>query len=220
MSLKERLSPTAYVDDNGDVMPYADIADDMDSVPTSNSSIVQGTANLEAVNRAAQRNARREQEAEADAKNARESAVIAQGLENPGVYVTMEQRYQDELDLMNLVSGANQRGGKDPRIGGGFEVAHRTHPEILDRYQSQLPSVAEGARRNHRRMVNRDSLDVYHAKELIEAGIGHKDEIIFDARTVTLNAYRNRYYGSDEKDKARQARRRFLNKKLAEYASK
>ncbi|GEM_PF-1934877 len=202
------------VNDEGDVVPVEDYTD----LPVANESIVQGMDNLAHARR--MRDIENSDEFQADAKHAREQSVIDEGMRDPGVYVTLEQRYQDELDLMNLVSGANMRGGKKRGVPGGFEVAHRTHPEILDRYGPQLPNVAEGARRNHRRMVNRDSLDIYHAKELIEAGIGDKEEVEFDARTMMLNAYRNRYYGTPEKDRLRQARRRFLRKKLAEYASK
>ena len=220
MSLRERIVPDAYVDENGDVLPYADVADNLDSVPPSNSSIVQGMTNLETVHQRTIREARLEKLAVADAKYAREEAVINHGLDNPGVVVSLEQRYQDELDLMNLVSGANQRGGKIRGVPGGFEVAHKTHPEILERYGPQLPNVAKGAHGNHLRMVNRDALDVYHAKELIEAGVAHKEEIEFDAKTMMVNAYRNRYYGTEQNDHARQVRRRFLNKMIALYATK
>ncbi len=219
MSLKERLSPDAYVDHEGDVLPFADIKDDMDIVPTSNASIVQGIENLKGVQAAAAREALLQELAEQDAKHGRETAVINDGLANPGVYVGPEQHYQDELDLMNLVSGANKRGGKVRGKKGGFEVAHRTHPEILDMYGPQLPNVAEGAHRNHLRMENSDPLSVYHAKELIDAGIGHKAEIIFDAQTQMKSAYRDRYYGTDEKDRLRKARRKYLNKMLAHYAN-
>jgi hypothetical protein len=210
---KERFHDFA-VTNEGDVVPL----EDYDDLPVANESITQGMDNL---NHARHMHAiENSDEFKTDAKHTREQAVIDQGLQDPGVYVTLEERYQDELDLMNLVSGANMRGGKKRGVPGGFEVAHRTHPEILDRYGPQLPNVAEGARRNHRRMVNRDTLDIYHAAELKEAGIGDKEEVDFDARTMMPNAYRNRYYGTKEKDDARRVRRKYLKKMIAYYATK
>lgn len=220
MSLKNRLDRNTYMDETGEVLPYADVREDLDSTPPSDSSIVQGMFNLENSRKDTARLERFEKVAQVIARIAREQAVIDEGLQNPGVYTTLEQRFQNELDLMNIVAGANQRGGKVRSRPGGFEVAHRTKQRIKDTYGDDLPQVAAGARRNHKRMENDDPLDVYQAQELIDAGIGDKDEIIFDARTQMKNEMRSRFYDPNEDDRKRTARRRYLNKKLAEFASK
>jgi hypothetical protein len=220
MSLKRRLDHNSYTDETGEVLPYADIQEDLDSTPPSDSSIAQGMFNLETSRKTEAQLERFEKVAQATARIAREQAVIDEGLQNPGVYTTLEQRFQNELDLMNIVAGANQRGGKVRSKPGGFEVAHRTKQRIKETYGDDLPQVAAGAKRNLKRMENSDPLKVYQAQELIDAGIGDEEEIKFDARTQMKNELRTRFYDPNEDDRKRTARRRYLNKKLAQFASK
>lgn len=185
---REQLSSSSYVDDEGDVLPYADVADTFDSQPTQNSSIVQGVENLKnhALNEVAL------EQFEAEAKQQREDAVIKAGRENAGVHVALEQYYQDQLDLLDFVSGSLMRRG--------FKKGGSKKPEALDRYGSDLPNVEAGADRNHKRQVHRDLPKIYHADELIAAGF-EPQEVMFDAKTQMRSEAQHRLGGPSNKNK-------------------
>ncbi len=196
----EKLGINTYMNPEGDIV--TDVGPE-GVEPTSNSSIIQGTANLaEARFRDAQM-----QESE---RETRENRVIDEGLENPGVHVSLEQYYQDQLTLLDTVLGADSKAG--------FEKGGQHTDEAAERYQERLPRVVKGARANRVRMVNHDVLKPYHAQELIEAGVGYEEDVLHDARTTVPSEVRSRYGGQDN-EKARAARRKHLKEQLAKHAT-
>lgn len=199
---REYSGPNIIVDETDEVRSKHDVDPDV-TVPPDNSFIIGRDYTLPE-KRA--REAWLESEAEWDALQD----------QNPGVFVTFEQLYKDELKLMEIISGANMRAG--------FKKAHRVDADIQERYGYKLPEVAKGADANHKRMVNHDILDVYHAQELKDV----KDEngrdaflaeqIDHDARTTMRTEYQAIYGGIDN-EKARSKRKRWLNKKLSDIAT-
>lgn len=190
------------VDEQGNVLPAADVTEG--TIPPDSAFIIGRDYTLPT---------RRAREQELDAM-AQFDAIEDK---NPGVHVSLAQRYRDELELLDIISGANMREG--------FDKAKDYDTDIHERYGDNLPQVAIGAHRNHVGLVNRDILDVYHAEELKSyrdgngSVINHPEEIDFDARTIMRNEYNKEYGGVENKNK-RARRRKWLKEKLAEYATK
>lgn len=196
---REFLDRNTYVDDEGDVLPFADIEPSLDRPPVVNASIVQGMDNLQKLH---------EYDAEIDAAEAEAKWQALQDTD-AGPHVTMEQYYQDQLDLLDFVSGSLMRRG--------FEKGGSRTQEAVERYGFNLPNVEAGARRNHQKAVHIDMPRIYHADELIKAGF-EPEEVMFDAKTTMRSEAQHRYGGPENKNK-RAARRRELKRKLGELKS-
>lgn len=195
--IREMLSSTTYVDDDGDIKPYADIAPGQDSIPATNAFIAQGMANLKAL--------RREQdivdEGEALLRRERERAVAAKALEHAGIYVTLDEHRQNQLQLIDIASDISMyRGGEK----GGYATE-----EFRNRYEPQAGTVVKGARANHLKRVNQDIPRIYKAAELEAAGFSAYD--IQDDITQMRSELMSRYGGPANK-KARAERRASLKK--------
>lgn len=131
--------------------------------------------------------------------------IVADSIEpQQGVYVSLVDRYGDELRLMNIISN-NSRGE-------GF-IKSKDKPEIVERYEEHLPDVVAGVRGKMSTTEQR-LRGVYHARALEDAGLDKYD--IENDITQMHHAYREKYAGRDN-EKERTARRRFLRKKLAEF---
>jgi hypothetical protein len=190
---RERLSHNSYMDDEGDILPYANIENNFDSALVHNESIIQGRENLKTHARQMQDLERFE--AEAAWEKLRDKS--------PGPHVSLEQYYQDQLDLIDFVSGSFMRRG--------FKKAAPVDEDIQTRYGEDLPRVEAGAERNHRRSIHNELPRIYHADELIAAGFD-PDEVMFDAKTILRMAAQEEYGGPQNKNK-RAARRKELKAK-------
>ena len=193
----ERLSGSSYMDKEGDILPYADVEAEFDSPVVQNSSIIQATRNLE-------EHARHERLLAIAEEEARWEALRDK---DPGPHVTLEQYYQDQLDLLDFVSGSLMRRG--------FKKAAPVDKDIQDRYRENLPRVEAGAHHNHKRSVHDDLPRIYHADELIKAGFD-PDEVAFDAKTAMRVEAQQRFGGPKNKNK-RAARRKELKAKRDSY---
>lgn len=195
MALKEMLANDSFVDDEGEIHTYADVREELDSHPTSDTSIIQGMANLEAWRRD---NALAEQ----DAKRMREQAVADKALQNAGVYVTLEEHLQNQRDLVDIASDLSMyRGGEK----GGYKKK-----DFQVRYEPKAGDVEAGARANHKRLVNHDLPQIYKAAELKAAGFSSYD--VDDDVTQMRSQLMSRYGGPDKKN-ARAKWRADLKKK-------
>lgn len=161
--LREMLPNDSYVDDNGDVRPYADIASELDAHPVSDASIAQGMTNLETW--------RKEQsmveEGEAALRRSREEALAAEALANAGVYETLEEHRKTQLALADVASLIAQYEGGEK---GGYQTS-----DFQNRYKSKASRVESGARKNHKKVVNQILPKLFKADELEAIGIPRHD---------------------------------------------
>jgi hypothetical protein len=158
MSLKERLTPDSYLSDDGDVLPFADIEDAFDRPPVSNASIIQGMRNLEQH----LEEQRLEQQAESDVLHMRERLVAKAAMASAGAYTPLSELTQTRLDILDAVSGMSMyRGGEN----GGYQSS-----DFQRRYGLNAPDVENGARKNHRILVNRVFPELLRASQLVSAG--------------------------------------------------
>lgn len=198
MALKERLSPTAYLDEEGDVLPFADIQDDFDRIPAANASIVQGMTNLRSV-----QSERRDMElAEADGRRLREHKVAQAALETAGAYIPLEQLDENRLALLDAVSDMSMyRGGEK----GGYQTS-----DFDKRYTPRTSRVEAGARRNHQKLVNKTIPELLKASQLVEAGFSQED---VDDKINVTRMLLMREYGGPENEPARRKFRTQLKRK-------
>lgn len=195
-TLKERFHDFG-IDDEDEVVPLEDFSSDQ--LPASNAFRTQGLANLEQLNR---------EQAEIDefeliAKRHREQVVAERALENAGVYVTLEEHRQNQLDLVDIASDISMYKGGEK---GGYKTE-----DFQGRYTPNTAHVEKGARTNHAKVVNRKLPEIYKAKELKDAGFNDQ-EVDYDAKTqmrVELMAK----YGGPQNKKARAAWRKDLKSK-------
>lgn len=179
-NLKEQFHDFA-VDDEGEIVPLEDTP--YDERPASNAFRTQGIANLEA------RNAEQSLIEEAE-KKTREEAVANAALQKAGVYVTLDERRQDLLELVDIASDLSMyRGGEK----GGYQAG-----DFQGRYASQAAQVEAGARRNHKKRVNQDLPRIYRANELEAAGFSAED--IKDDITQMRSQLMSRYGGPENKN--------------------
>lgn len=119
------------------------------------------------------------------------------------VSVTLQQRFQDELDLLDTMSGMVMRTAL---------IENPSHPSISERYHD-IDQVTEGAKRNVRfggRVID----SIYHKDELLRAGFDQQD-VEDDIVKMRYN-YRKEYSGKENRNK-RRSRRKFLKKMLSNY---
>lgn len=205
MSLRERINMDTYVDDNGDVLPYADVIDQFDHPPVSNESIAQGMSNLEHVRRKADYDAQNAQEAEIDGEKMhkrREHAIAEAALRAAGPHELIGEHVQTQLALLDAVSDISMyRGGEK----GGYKST-----DFNERYGPVAPRVERGARKNHQKLVNKTFPELLKASQLIEAGFDEYDvaDMVNATRIKLL-----REYGGPEKEKARTQLRTALKKR-------
>lgn len=189
---KERTHDYA-ISYEGDVLPN----EDYDELIVSNESIVQGIANLENV----LLNEALIKEAEQQAKLERERALAENALQNAGVYVTLEEHRQNQLDLVDVASDMSMyRGGEK----GGYAT-----DDFRRRYSPKTADVERGARENHKKRVNRDIPRIYMAKQLKEAGFNSYD---VDDDVVQMRSQLMSRYGGPANKKARAQWRASLKK--------
>lgn len=205
MTLHERV--TGYgVNDEGDVVLLEDFdAGEVHTFPHNEFRVSHGEArdiDAEAAKFDAQMLAQRRE---------RERLIAQEAFANipeNAVFVTLEQHYRDQLDLLDAVMLAESKGG--------FKKGGQYTKEAKKRYDSNLPNVVAGSEVNHKRIVHHDFMDVYHAKELIDAGIEDKAVIEHDAKTTVPSEVRSRLGGEQNKTKRRNYRK-YLKAKLEEH---
>ena len=198
MALKELLSQDAYLDDEGDVLPFADIRADFDRMPVSNASIVQGMTNLDRVHV----ESRDDQLAEIDARRMREQIVADAAMNSAGAFVPIEELNDSRLALMDAVSGMSMyRGGEK----GGYQSK-----DFNDRYTPHTPHVEAGARKNHQNLVNKTFPELLKASQLIEAGFERYD--VEDMVNGTRMQLMREYGGPDNESARRKIRKRLRGK--------
>jgi len=190
--VREKLPGDAFVDDEGNVMPYANVADDLDARPVSDASIAQGITNLDTW--------RREQtmveEAEASiAKENRMRALADDALKNAGVYVTFEENRQTQRDMIEVAATIAQYEGGEK---GGYQTDN-----FKDRYKGKSAIVEAGARANHSKLVNHTIPRLYKADELIAAGFSKED--VFDDINQMRGELKSKY-GRGKEDARAKAR--------------
>ena len=180
------------IDENNDVRSKYDVTEG--SVPPDNAFIIGRDYTL------AQKRAR-EKQLDEDA--------YWDGIRSPdvGPHVSLERYYQDQLDLLDFVSGSLMRRG--------FKKAAPVDKTIQDRYGEDLPRVEAGAERNHKRSVHTELPRIYHADELIQAGFD-ADDVMFNAKTEMRVQAQQKYGGPQNKNK-RAARRKELKAKRDLY---
>lgn len=196
MSFKERFSNFA-VNDEGDIVPLEDIP--TSEYPPSNAFRAQGMANLEQL--------RYEQvlidEAEYQQKLQREQAIAVAALKNAGVYISFEEHFQNQVELVKIASDISMyRGGES----GGY-----SSKDFRSRYEPQATSIEKGARTNHMKRVSQDLPRIYKAAELESAGFSSYD--IQDDLVQMRSELMSRYGGPANK-KARAKRRADLNNNI------
>jgi len=188
MTVHEVLPNDSYVDDKGDILPFADVASDLNSHPVSSVSIAQGMMNLEQW--------RKEQEVvkqgEAELRKQREAILMQTALENTGVYVTLEDHRKNQQRLADIVGDVSMyRGGEK----GGYKST-----DFRNRYEPHTADVERGARQNHRKLVNHDIPEIYQAKALKAAGFDEHD-VEDDVNRMRVELMQK--YGGPENKKAR-----------------
>ena len=178
-TLKEQFHDFA-VDDEGEIVPLENTP--YDERPASNAFLTQGIANLETWH--AEQGMIEEAE-----KKAREQAVANAALKKAGVYVALDERRQDLLELVDIASDLSMyRGGEK----GGYQAS-----DFQERYAQQAARVEAGARGNHKKRVNQDLPRIYRAKELEAAGFSAED--IKDDLTQMRSELMSRYGGPENK---------------------
>jgi hypothetical protein len=190
--VKEKFG-TGYLDEEGDVKPYADIQTDVDAPVPDNAFITQGIGNLEAVRANADSVALIEAIAEADARIMREQKVAEEGLRSAGVFVTLEEHRANQVKIADIASGISMYKGGEK---GGFKT-----DDFNQRYGFAAADVVRGALVNHRKLVNRELPSVYKAYELKAVGF-EADDVDHDAKTTMRSEIMSRL-GGPEKKKAR-----------------
>lgn len=187
-AVHEMLSGDTYVDNEGDVKPYADVAADLDAHPPTDAFITQGMANLDAW--------RQEQlVVEQAERQAREQKLADDALKNAGVYVTLEEHKQTQRNLIEVTADiAQYEGGEN----GGY-----TRKDFKDRYKSKSDSVETGARINHKKLVNQTIPELYKADELITAGFSKED--VYDDITQMRGELKSKF-GRGKKNARAKAR--------------
>ncbi|MGK2896471.1 MAG: hypothetical protein ACSLEY_02630 [Candidatus Saccharimonadales bacterium] len=193
MSKIELLSSTDYVDDSGEILPFANIETEFDSVVVQNSSIIQGKYNLEEYARQ-ERNLAVFETAE---RKRREQLLMEVALKNAGVYETLEEHRETQLKLAEIAAHLSMyRGGEK----GGYRSR-----DFQERYQQKSDQVETGARKNHRRLVNQEFPKLYKADELRSIGFDEHD--ISDDMTQMRYQLMKQYGGSENKKARNQLRK-------------
>jgi len=198
MSLKERLTPDSYLSDDGDVLPYADIEGTFDRPPVSNASIVQGMRNLEEH----LEEQALERQAEDDARLLRERLVAEAALATAGAYTPLGELTQTRLDILDAISGMSMyRGGEN----GGYQSS-----DFQRRYGLDAPDVENGARKNHRILVNRVFPELLRASQLVDAGF-ERYEVEDMVNSTRMQLMKD--FGGPENENARRRMRTQLKRK-------
>lgn len=121
--------------------------------------------------------------------------------------LTLEEYYQSQIKLLDIVSGLSMRQG--------FSKASKSDPKISKKYGNQLPRVEEGAHRNASELVHVTFPEVYRAVPLIEAGFDPQD--VMDDMVLMRIGLMREYAGKQNKEK-RRSRRETITKKLAKHS--
>lgn len=165
---------------DGEVKNAADY--ELDGPTVTNTSLAQGTANLEAMRK-------HERLAQEDAH------LEAIRDKNPGVYVTLEQHYQDTLDLVDAISLMS--------IYKGLKAGGSLDPEFQKRYGEQTPHVIAGAEVNHRKLVDEVIPDIYHQSEF-DQDVFDPIDVADDITLFRMEAVKK--FGGLDKEKAKKHR--------------
>ena len=186
----ERLTYDTIVDENGNVLPAADVTDG--SLPPTNAFLIGRDHVLPA---------RRRSEA-IDEQNAVRDTIEDK---NPGPHMTFAEYYLAELALLDATSGISMRGG--------FDKAKDYDAGVHNRYRDRLPAVVAGAKANAHQLATTGIRRIYMGDELVAAGFSEID--VNDGVNAMRALHRKAYGGPGNKNK-RAARRKHLLDKLAQ----